>query len=41
MKRNPTSLTCRRESNTVLDSGVHSVDSGFLILDFGFFDSGT
>ena len=30
-----------RESNTVLNSRFHAVNSGFQVLDFGFFVSGT
>ena len=30
-----------RETKTVLDSGFHAIDSGFLLLDFRFFVSET
>ena len=43
MTRNSFSVCCSahvKESKTVLDSRFHAMDSGFQVLDFGFFVSG-
>ena len=45
MKREETSYknlsSDERESKKVLDSGLHTVDTGFKVLDSGFFVTGT